>query len=564
MLSVHVRRLTLLLSLLAAVSWWCFVLWRGHGEIYFDDAYMFYRYAEHVRQGLGLSWNLDGVPSYGMTSLLWAAVVLVFSFLPVAPAQCLLLASWLMSGLAIVFTAFALWRNARSSWLRSPATAVALAAFSLLAIRTFRINARTGMETMLAMALLALFLGLVVGPAGAQRGANPLAIGTVAFLLALTRPEAVLPAVLFLLLSAFLLPSGSFRNVAQSLAVLACGLLLTMLLAKLYFHSWLPLSFYIKARDGYQGYRYRWYPVASALRFLQASGLFLLLLALFARRREARLLLLFALPLGAVILYLCTVTQIMGMAARYYVPYLPLLAVPAFLVLDARLAELGSTARNAFHWRRSHLFRLALAAIVVWFLADSIPLRLQLRLEALAERRVLSYHSVAFDTPAAPQLPKLDYDRALHEFADDLVSGLPDGATIAATEVGYLGARFPRIDVIDLSGLNDTAIARNGFSAAAVLERSPDLIWLPHDDYTYQRGVLLTDPLFLQRYRVYPGAMNYGIAILKSSPYRTALELRLAAAWQKLYPSSTPAGDLATGATWQRGTFVPAVDPVAR
>jgi hypothetical protein len=561
MLSIHIRRLTLLLSLLAAASWWCWVLWRSHGEIYFDDSYMFYRYAEHLRQGIGFSWNLDGVHTYGMTSLLWAGVVLVFSFLPVTPTQCLLLVSWLMSGFAIVLTAFAVWRNARSSWLRRPATVIALVALSLLAIRIFRINARTGMETMLAMALLALFIGLVINQRGER---NALAIGAVAFLLVLTRPEAMLPAVLFLLLSGFLLPSRSFRPVAKSLAVLACGVLLALLLAKLYFHSWLPLSFYIKSRDGYQGYRCRWYPVTSALRFLQAGGLYLLLMALFARRKEARLLLLFAMPLGAVMLYLCTVTQIMGMASRYCMPYLPLLAVPAFLVLDARLAEFESRGRTPFHWRQSYILHLAFAAIVVWFLADSIPWPLQVRLEALAEHRVLSYHSVTFDTPAATQLPQLDYDSTLHDFADDLVSALPGGATIAATEVGYLGARFPRINVIDLAGLNDTAIALHGFNPDAVLSRAPDLIWLPHDDYTWQRGLLLTDPRFLQRYEVYPGAMNYGVAILKSSPYRTALDQRLAAAWPKLYPSSTLAGDLARSASWQPGTFVPPVEPVTR
>jgi hypothetical protein len=351
--------------------------------------------------------------------------------------------------------------------------------------------------------------------------------------------------------------------VAKSLAVLACAVILTLLFAKLYFHSWLPLSFYIKAGQGYQGYRARWYPVTSAMRFLQASGLFLLLLAIFARRKEARLLLLFAVPLAAVMLYLCTVTQIMGMASRYDMPYLPFEAVPAFLVLDARLAELGAMPRISFRWRQSYLLNLAITAIVVWFLVDSIPWGLQVRLEALAERRVLSYHSVTFDTPGSIQLPQLDYDRTVYDFADDLVAGLPDGATIAATEVGYIGARFPRINVIDMAGLNDTKIALQGFSPSQFIARSPDLIWLPHDDYTWQRGRLLTDPLFLQQYDVYPAAMDYGVALLKSSPYRTTLDLRLAAAWKDLYPSSTPADDLARAVTWDSGTFVPPVKPVA-
>jgi hypothetical protein len=189
---------------------------------------------------------------------------------------------------------------------------------------------------------------------------------------------------------------------------------------------------------------------------------------------------------------------------------------------------------------------------------------LQAHLEAVAERRVLSYNNVVLTTPAQVPLPEVGYDRALHSFADGVVAGLPRGATIAATEVGYIGAQFPDINVIDLAGLNDTGLALHGFSSTAILTRSPDLIWLPHNDYTWQRGVLLSDPLFQQKYQVYAGAMNYGIAILKTGPYKNDLELRLARTWPQLYPSSTPDDYVVQQVTWDRSTFVPAVEPVVR
>jgi hypothetical protein len=558
-LSINVRRVTSASLLLLAVLWWCAVLWRSHGELYFDDAYMFYRYAEHFKQGLGFSWNLDGIHTYGMTSLLWLIMVLAFSLLPLTAAHCLLLASWLMSGLAIVLTSFAIWHNARSSWLRSPATVIAFVALSSLSLKIFRINARTGMETTLAMALLALLIGLVISEVR-----RPVLIGLVAFLLVLARPEAALPVFMILLLSSLLLPGISFGSAAKSLAVLAFGIAITLLLTKAYFHSWFPLSFYLKSRDGYIGYRFRWYPVTSAVSFLRASGLYLLLIAHLYRRKEWRIILLCLLPLAATMLYLCTVTQIMGMASRYYMPYLPLLAVPAYLVLDARLHELESNTRIAFQWRPSYLVHATLGILIVLFLADGIPKRLQAHLETLAERRVLSYNEVVLSTPAAVPLPEIGYDRALHGFADDLVSGLPDGATIAATEVGYLGAQFPRINVIDLAGLNDNNLALHGFSSTQILRRSPDLIWLPHNDYTWHRGILLTDPVFLPKYEVYSGAMNYGIAILKSSRYKDFLEFRLAKVWPQLYPTSAPDDHLVQKVAWDRSTFVPAVEPVVR
>jgi hypothetical protein len=304
--------------------------------------------------------------------------------------------------------------------------------------------------------------------------------------------------------------------------------------------------------------------VTSGLRFLQASGLYLLVLAIFSRKKEWRVVLVCVLPLAATMLYLCTVTQIMGMASRYYVPYLPLLAIPAYLALDARIYERQIQDHPGIGWRVVSPTKIAVTVLIVWFLIEGIPKSLQARLESLAERRVQSYNDVVLTTSAVKPLPELGYDRALHGFADDVVAGLPDGATIAATEVGYLGAQFPHINVIDLAGLNDTNLALHGFSAAVVLNQAPDIIWLPHNDYTWQRGILLSDPLFLQKYQVYADAMNYGVAILKTSSNRKALELRLEKVWSQIYPMTTAKDYIVQQITWDRGTFVPAVDPVPR
>src|ERR1700712_4234539 len=68
-----------------------------HDPLLFDDAYMFLRYAHHVRQGLGYSWNPDGVHTYGPTSLLWALVTFVLSYAPTGAWTQLLMGSGLCS-----------------------------------------------------------------------------------------------------------------------------------------------------------------------------------------------------------------------------------------------------------------------------------------------------------------------------------------------------------------------------------------------------------------------------------------------------------------------------------
>src|SRR5208337_1528059 len=92
--TLHFRSNLLLLAIPFLLSiFWLLHAWKG--PLIFDDAYMFYRYALNIRHGLGIAWNPDGVPTYGLTSHLWVWCVLPFTLLPVAPGVALQFASWL-------------------------------------------------------------------------------------------------------------------------------------------------------------------------------------------------------------------------------------------------------------------------------------------------------------------------------------------------------------------------------------------------------------------------------------------------------------------------------------
>jgi len=551
---VKTERLLQMSLLGITVVWWLVLLLRSHGGQVFDDSFMFYRYALHLRSGLGLSWNLDGVPTYGMTSLLWSAVVVVFSFLPFSPAHSLALASWLCSGAALCATGVAVAKNSQSPVMRDLWIIVPLVSLSLLSVLIFDLNAVTGMETMLAFAMVSILAGLVLTQS--QRKVSPELIGAVALLLFLVRPESALAASVLISLAALVLPQVSIRSALRSLSVFFGGILLTLILAKIYFHSFFPLSFYLKSAHAYEGYRTRWYPVTSALLFFRAGVLFLLLIAFLFRKHDWRLLAVTGIPLLLTVGYLCTVSQIMGFHSRYYLPYFPLLVIPAFLIFDARLSEDFVGAKQSV----LSVPRLVAVMLVVGFVQYLLPQPLLFRLESLAEHRVLSYGDVGLNMNAKTTLPAIDYDRSMQLLADDIVASLPSGATIAASEVGYLGARVPHINVIDLAGLNDNEFALHGFSTNALIRRNPDLVWLPHNDYTYQRGILLTDPAFLDKYELYGGALNYGVAISKTSPYRSLLERQLNLVWQRLYPGLEPEDYLVQSVNWDRHITVPQID----
>jgi hypothetical protein len=141
------------------------------------------------------------------------------------------------------------------------------------------------------------------------------------------------------------------------------------------------------------------------------------------------------------------------------------------------------------------------------------------------------------------------------DITDRLIAPLPAGTTVAATEVGYLGSRAPQIAIIDLAGLNDTAIALHGFDVTDLLRRAPDIIWMPNTSYTFQRGQMFADHGFLAQYDLYAGAANYGIAIRKDSPVRPQIDRQMQLYWSAVYPGF-PMGDyLVRSATWSGRKF---------
>jgi hypothetical protein len=515
--------------------------------VYFDDAYMFARYAANVRHGLGVSWNLDGVHTYGETSLLWGAVALVLSYLPVDARKMLTLASWLCSVGAVIALAWAVAINAKSELLSSTWRVLPWVAVPLTWAIVFYGNQATGMETMLAVLLGAVFVGLAL--AWSRGVVRPELVGLVGLLLFLTRPEAAIAVVVMPVTLFVLMPGIPRRGVALVLGVFVVGVVLELIACKLYFHTALPLSFYMKSRHGYEGYAKSWHAEILMLSFLGGCQAYLIALLLLGRRKDWRMVACCVTPALATFVYLLTVTQIMGFNARYYAPYLAFLVVPALMVVDRWIAGGAPVAER---WpKRMLLERAALAVMVVLFF---VGMRSQRVLAAVrrTEPALYVYDPVRLNAEARVPLPETQWVPTMVDVADLLVGPLPKGATIASSEVGYLGICAPQVNIIDLEGLNDNEIALHGFNMSALLARKPDIIWMPHADYTYQRGLMLSDPDLLEQYDLYNGAANYGLAIRKGSPFRKQIDQQMQVFWSAMYPGYTMSDYLVRSASWTR------------
>jgi hypothetical protein len=162
-------------------------------------------------------------------------------------------------------------------------------------------------------------------------------------------------------------------------------------------------------------------------------------------------------------------------------------------------------------------------------------------LERSYAARVVPAPISVLSPPTAARAPLPDYPRWYPTVPaiGDLIAALPPGASVAASEVGYIAAAAPRATIIDLVGLNDIHIGLQGFSMEGLLARKPDFIWFPDTHYTGLRGAMFGDPRLYTQYSVITDMFNFGVAIRRDSPLRGVIEIGVRAAWAKLYPSAS-------------------------
>jgi hypothetical protein len=495
-------------------------------SFFFDDAFMFYRYAVNLRNGLGIAWNPDGIATYGLTSQLWLLFVLPFTFLPFEAQPALRLASCLTGAAAFIVMGVTVARHATSLFLRSPAVAIACVALPLLAVGAFRLNLASGMDTMVSLLANAVLVCLLHAWLARPDRAGAFAVGLSAFVAVLARPDSGLCGLAVPFLAWALLSEKRRLDHLVGLIVLPALLVgVELVVCRWYYGVPLPLGFYAKSAHSYEGFQSLESGVRYIFEFSTCCLLYLAALLVTVRREHLPRLAAFLLPVAATFAYLLTVRQIMGFGGRFYIPYLPYLIVPALLIADGAMAR--DPRRTVI---RTGLVLVALCLVYV----GARPYWLRWS-EAYARSRLdpaiaLPTLDTAAGGPAI--IPGLDI---LPVVVDDIVAHLPAGATMAASEVGYLGVRMHGT-LIDLVGLNDTAIGMRGFDMPSFLARKPDLVWFPHGDYTGLRRQILSDTSFRQQYVIILG-FDFGMAIRRDSPYRAQIDSLAQAAWKKLYPS---------------------------
>jgi hypothetical protein len=385
------------------------------------------------------------------------------------------------------------------------------------------------MDTMLSLCANALVVFCALRFLEAPTSGRALGCGAAAFFAVLARPENGICALLVPLL--IWTQSGPARRIEhlRGLALLpSVGVAVHLVGCYAYFGTPLPLSFFVKSPNTYAEFLNQENAVTYLFKFASASIVYVIVAIAAASVRQLRMVAPFVIPLCLTFAYLLTVRQIMGFEGRLYFPFLPYVIVPAILAFDARLREEAPGATEG-GWKAAAI----LAGIV--FLQPGSLVAAPVEGAYLKLIRPIDVVHPQLRIKMSEHLPAVGRVTAMRAISEEIVSKLPKGAVVAASEVGYLGATAQHVSIVDLVGLNDTTIGLGQFSMDYVLEKSPDLIWFPHPDYVGLRKAMFEDPRLFERYTVIGDAFDYGIAIRKDSPYRENIEKRVADTFDTLY-----------------------------
>jgi len=236
----HVALATVVPSLIVL-----YVFLHYYADFVSDDAYISFRYAEHLATGRGLEWN-PGYRVEGYTNFLWVVLMAGLRVLGVAVPLAARALAWLAAGASLVLIVIAARREAE----RPSLLLLALAPLPVALSFPFQLWTALRLETTCFAMLLLLSVVLFVIEEERHRG--PRWVSALAYLaLALTRPEgAVFIAVPGVYLLSRIRSRERLRQVWSErwrwLAVFAGGMVLYTGWRLIYFGHLLPNTYHAK------------------------------------------------------------------------------------------------------------------------------------------------------------------------------------------------------------------------------------------------------------------------------------------------------------------------------
>ncbi|HTE54615.1 MAG TPA: hypothetical protein VK698_27365 [Kofleriaceae bacterium] len=486
----------------------------GLGLEAWDDSHFFKRIGLNILEHGTAAWNVEDGPVYGNTSQGFQLLALIPLLLD---ADHYIAIVKVMSALAMVLLFAVYLRAARRMVADATPSDRAIAwgaAFLAACAPYLLLLVHSGMETSVALVVLALNLVVIHGAPRTRAGIAAVVGTTVAVFL--TRPDAV--AISLVVIGAY----GWGRDGRPPWRVLAwCGVGLAAVLGALYlyFGTPVPLAFYLKSR-ALTVYTPDFVELSLALKRRNLIGLMvmaapLLYVAGHGRGAWSRSLVA-SFALFGTYHYFSTI-EVMGWFSRFYVPGLVPLALAAIaaapdlrrrsrpLVTIAFCALYLAGVLYLFEHRLIYdatdgaISRVPRALYLAYAIGWSVLL-IGARIHAGAAAALVAIPLAVGAVRGLPPMSlRFPSDMPLIErYMDGIttVRGLrsvreciPEPLRLYHTEIGVPGVMFQRSTITDMAGLMDQDIAFHGMDFDARCQRDrPEVIFLPHRNYKALRA----------------------------------------------------------------------------
>lgn len=482
----------------------------------FDDAYMFTRYAKNILINHNFGWNA-GERTYGCTSIGYTFFIVLMEIISpnslFSDEHILKLSSffWGIMALIVIYKTLKLVIN--NTTLKKLYTAE-FVLLILLFMPVFEYNLFNGMDTMMSMFGNSLMIFLFLKYKQKQTLLLLVLASLSAYFIFFCRPDNAICMIIFPVL--FLWQTQhKLKFVLITYGIIGGCLIIDSLIKYLYFGYVLPLPFYVKSFGLYDGYLgiSKW-AVTIYLRDIFGPFIALIIIyIIFINRNAARQTLVFLIPMLITYGYFFTVVQVMGTASRYYIPFI------SFFIIGT-VGGINNSFDPDFDFRELKLSGLKRRFWIIFLIFPAISVfgyfsnAYYNKLSSAAENEAKKYAlSNVYSRGVSPD--GVEWWPSIVAF-DSLMKMLPANSVVAASEDGFIGSNNMNMKVMDLSQLHDNDMVKKIPLISSIEKIKPDIIWMPHSDYTKLRYEIFTSKKLIDEYDFYPQLLSYGIAIKKT------------------------------------------------
>jgi hypothetical protein len=438
-----------------------------------DDAFISFRYSEHLASGFGLLWNIGQPPVEGYTNFLWVLIIaftLLLKLNPIISTKVIGLLS--VFGIIVLFWFITndIFKNKKNKYI-----AFTVSSIFLLINPYTAIHAVSGLETMFYAFLL---LGVIYSAWKIIVSPSSKFIWLFTFtalLLSLTRPEGILISLALILSIIYISYKKNNNSIKLTsftpiLILYLIPIVIYMLFRVSYFHEIFPLPFLVKIVYG----------TTFPTEFLNAlvysiPFILIILIPLFLKYQGFKInennlknfkyfLLILAITFFfANIVYVRT--PLMNYSQRFFYPSFVMFYLAFGIAISILFNEIGKL--NTKSAKNNQIrFRSVLVIVVLVLLVFA-------NFYGISDLKSQHDYGVNFEKSYIP------IGKALTNFSDD-------NYTVAFADAGAV-AYYSKWNFLDLGGLNDKFIAVNGVTAEYLEQKNPELVI-----FASVNGVILT------------------------------------------------------------------------